>query len=100
MRMLMKVQIPTEAGNEAIRSGSLPRTLGSVLEALKAEAAYFIAEDGMRTGLIFFDMADSTDIPSAAEPLFMEMNAQITMVPAMNAEDMQAGVAKAIAAMG
>lgn len=46
MRMLMKVQIPTESGNEAIRSGSLPRTLGSVIEALKAEAAYFIAEDG------------------------------------------------------
>lgn len=99
MRMLMKVQIPTEAGNEAIKSGSLPRTLGSVIEGLKAEAAYFIAEDGMRTGLIFFDMADSTDIPSACEPLFMEMNAQITMVPAMNAADMQAGVAKAVAAM-
>lgn len=45
-------------------------------------------------------MADSTDIPSAAEPLFMGLNAQITMVPAMTAEDMQAGVAKAMAAMG
>lgn len=98
MRMLMKVQIPTEAGNSAIRDGSLPQTLASVLGALKAEAAYFIAEDGMRTGLIFFDMKDSTDIPSAAEPLFMRLNAQITMAPAMNPEDMQAGIKKAMAA--
>jgi hypothetical protein len=94
----MKVQIPTETGNEAIKSGALPTTFGSVLEALNAEAAYFVAEDGMRTGLIFFDMADSADIPSAAEPLFMGMNALITLVPAMNADDMKAGVAKAMAA--
>ena len=99
MRMLLKVQIPTEAGNEAIRSGALPQTLGSVLETLHAEAAYFIAEDGMRTGLIFFDMADSTDIPSAVEPLFMGLNAQITIVPAMNADDMKAGVGRAMAAL-
>jgi len=98
MRMLMKVQIPTDAGNSAIRDGSLPETLKSVLGALRAEAAYFIAEDGMRTGLIFFDMKDSTDIPSAAEPLFMRLNARITMVPAMSAEDMQAGIKKAMAA--
>ena len=52
----------------------------------------------MRTGLVFFDMKDSTDIPSAAEPLFMRLNARITMVPAMNAEDMQAGIERAMAA--
>ncbi len=99
MRMLMKVQMPIEAGNAAVKDGSLPQIMGSSLEALKAEAAYFIAEDGMRTALIFFDMKDSSDIPSAAEPLFRGLNAAITMVPAMNAEDMQTGVAKAMEAM-
>ena len=98
MRMLMRVQIPTEAGNAAIMDGSLPKIIGSVLEALKAEAAYFTAEDGMRTGLIFFDMKDSTEIPSAAEPLFMGLKASITMAPVMNVEEMQIGVGKAMAA--
>jgi len=99
MRMLLKVQMPTEAGNAAIKDGSLPQILGSSLEALKAEAAYFIAEDGMRTALIVFDMKDSSEIPPAVEPLFRGLNAEITLVPAMNAEDMQAGVAKAMEAI-
>jgi hypothetical protein len=99
MRMLMKVQMPTQSGNDAIKDGSLPRIMGASLEALKAEAAYFTAEDGMRTALIFFEMSDSSDIPSAAEPLFMGMDAKITFSPVMNAQEMQAGVAKAMEAM-
>ena len=100
MRILMKVQIPTETGNEAIKDGSLPEVFGSALEALNAEAAYFVAEDGMRTGLIFFEMEDSTGIPSAVEPFFMGLGAEITLLPAMNAEEMRSGVAKAMEAAG
>jgi hypothetical protein len=96
MRMLMKVRIPTGPGNDAIKDGSLPRIMASSIGALKAEAAYFTSEDGMRTGLIFFDMNDSSDIPPAAEPFFMGLNAEITFSPVMNAEEMQAGVGKAM----
>jgi hypothetical protein len=99
MRMMMKVQIPTESGNDAIKDGSLPQIMGTSLEALKAEAAYFTAEDGMRTGLIFFEMNDSSEIPPAAEPLFRGFGAKITLSPVMNAQEMQAGVAKAAEAM-
>lgn len=98
MRMLMKVQMPTDTGNEAIKNGSLPEVIGSSLEALNAEAAYFIAEDGMRTALIFFEMDDSSDIPPAAEPFFMGLGASITLQPAMNVDEMRAGVAKAMEA--
>jgi hypothetical protein len=96
--MLMKVQIPTEAGNEAIKDGSLPEIVGQAIEALKAEAAYFTAEEGMRTALIFFDMGDSTEIPPAAEPFFMGLQAKITFAPVMNADEMRAGVGKAMEA--
>jgi hypothetical protein len=41
VRVLMKVQIPTAAGNDAIKDGSLPEIVGKALEALNAEAAYF-----------------------------------------------------------
>jgi hypothetical protein len=98
MRMLMKVQIPTEAGNDAIKDGSLPQIMASSLDALNAEAAYFIAEDGKRTALIFFEMADSSEIPPAAEPLFRGLSADITLVPVMNADEMRAGVTKAMQA--
>ena len=98
MRTLMKVKIPTAAGNEAIKNGSLPEIIGKALATLNAEAACFTSEDGMRTALIFFDMADSSDIPLAAEPFFMAFDAQITFAPVMNADDMRAGVGRAMEA--
>src|SRR4051794_7748580 len=72
MRMLMKVQMPTESGNDAIKDGSLPQVMASSLEALRAEAAYFTAEDGMRTALIFFDMKDASDIPAGGRTVLHE----------------------------
>jgi hypothetical protein len=96
--MLMKVQIPTGPGNDAIKDGSLAQVMTSGFEALNAEAAYFVAEDGMRTALIFFDMADSSEIPPAAEPFFIGLGAEITLSPAMNAEEMGTGVSKAMEA--
>jgi hypothetical protein len=98
MRTLMKVKIPTAAGNAAIKDGSLPEIIGKALAGLNAEAAYFTSEDGIRTALIFFDMADSSEIPSAAEPFFMAFDAQITFTPVMNADDMRTGIAKAMEA--
>ena len=41
MRVLMKVQLLTAAGNAAIKDGSLPQIMGKALDVLKAEAAYF-----------------------------------------------------------
>ncbi len=35
------------------------------------EAAYFLAEDGMRTALIFFDLQEPSQIPAVAEPAFL-----------------------------
>ena len=54
MRMLMKVNIPTESGNAAVRNGSLQSTIKGILDDLKPEAAYFAEENGKRTGYIFF----------------------------------------------
>ena len=98
MRMMMKVQIPTAAGSAAIQNGSLPQVVGQVLQATNAEAAYFTAEDGMRTGLFFFEMQDSTVIPSVAEPFFGGLEAKITFAPVMNVDEMRAGVERAMGA--
>ncbi len=81
-----------------IKNGRLPEVFGKVLAELNAEAAYFTSEDGLRTALIFFDMTDSSDIPSAAEPFYMALDAQITFAPVMNADDMRAGIGKAMRA--
>lgn len=95
MRMMLKVTIPVEAGNKAIKDGTLPRAMQSTLERLKPEAAYFLAEDGKRTALFFFNLQEVSQIPVIAEPLFMGMNASLSMLPVMNAEDLQKGLTEA-----
>ena len=92
MRMMMKVTIPIEAGNAAVRNGSLGTTMQKILADLKPEAAYFAEDSGQRTGFIFFDMKESSQLPAIAEPWFLAFNASLTVRPAMTAEDLVMGM--------
>lgn len=99
MRVMMKVSVDTKAGNVAIEQGTLPTLLLGFIERTEPEAAFFVAEQGKRTAYFVFDLASSADIPVLAEPFFVELGASVELTPAMNVEDMRAGVQKAIEAV-
>ena len=88
MRFLMKVNIPVEPGNKAAKAGKLSTTIQSILTELKPEAVYFSDDKGMRTGYIFLEMADASQIPEFAEPWFLAFNAAIEFHPVMAPEDL------------
>jgi hypothetical protein len=96
MRTLMKVSMPVEPANNAIKDGSLPKVMQTLIDELHPEASYFYAENGKRTGLFIFDLKEPAQIPTIVEPLFLHLNAGIEMYPVMNAQDMKTGVEKAI----
>jgi hypothetical protein len=94
MRVMAKVEIPVESGNQAIKSGALPKVIQQFAERWKPEAMYFTDFDGMRTAFLVFDMPDSSAIPPVVEPFFTELNANVLIAPAMNAEDLQKGLSQ------
>jgi hypothetical protein len=99
MRVLLKVSMPVEKGNELITGGSMGPKMQAILGDLKPEAAYFLGFEGKRTALIFFDLADASQIPAVAEPFFVGFNAEVDFYPVMTAEDLGKGLQAAMDAV-
>ena len=88
MRFLVKVSIPVEAGNAAAKAGKLGATIQSILADLKPEAVYFADDNGQRTGFLFIEMQDASQIPAIAEPWFLAFNAGVEFHPVMVPNDL------------
>jgi hypothetical protein len=88
MRVFLKASMTVDTGNQAIRSGKLPETIQAILDEQKPEAAYFIAEGGKRTALLFLDIQDASQLPALAEPWFLAFNAAVEVTPAMTVADL------------
>ena len=92
MRMMLRFTVPVEKGNDGVNNGSIGRTVKSLLQELKPEAAYFLTDGGERSGMMFFDMADPAQIPQIAEQLFQNLDAAVEFVPVMNSDDLRRGL--------
>jgi hypothetical protein len=88
MRFLVKVNIPVEAGNGAVKVGKLGTTIQSILADLKPEAVYFTDDNGQRTAFLFLEMQDASEIPALAEPWFLAFNASVEIHPVMVPDDL------------
>jgi hypothetical protein len=73
-----------DAANEAMPGGRIDELNKSLMERTQPEAAYFCTENGRRTSYVFFDLADPSEIPVIAEPLFRHLGANVQFIPAMN----------------
>jgi len=97
MRVMLKFTLPVEKGNQAFKDGSLGKAMESIMGKLKPEAAYFGVMDGKRGGMLFFNLAEPSQVVEAVEPFFLNLNAAIELIPVMNGDDLGKGLAKAAA---
>ncbi len=93
--MMLRWSVPAEKGNQAVADGSFWQTIDSLLQEIEPEAAYFGPIDGKRAGMIFFDMADPSEMPRFGERLRKNLDASVEFVPIMNADDLRKGLEKA-----
>jgi uncharacterized protein DUF3303 len=88
MRFLLKVNIPVDSGNAAAKAGKLGSTIQSILADSKPETVYFTDNNGQRSGFIFLEMQDASQIPAIAEPWFLAFNASVEIHPVMTPDDL------------
>jgi hypothetical protein len=94
MKYIMKLRIPIEEGNEALKDPQFGKKMNELLAEIKAEAAYFTTVGSQRGGYFIVNMTDASEIPAIAEPFFLWLNADIDFIPVMKPEDlMKAGPA-------
>lgn len=92
MRFVVRVLIPTEAGNRAIADPNFVKNIEDFMKNTKSEAAYFTEINGDRTAVFIIDISSSDQIPAIAEPFF-QMGAKVEFHPAMVLDDLKKGLA-------
>lgn len=93
MHLLVKFHIPTETGNELIRQGKMKDVMASLVSELKPEAAYFMPDQGYRSGYLVVHAQDSSSIVTICEPFWMALGATVEILPVMTADELQQGLA-------
>jgi hypothetical protein len=88
MRFLVKATAPHEPFNTYVKDGSIAKRMQQVLGELKPEAVYLMEIDGKRTAILIVNMDKASQIPSVAEPWFLQFNADVEFHPVMSPEDL------------
>jgi hypothetical protein len=100
VRLLLTFSINPEKGDQLIKEGRIGETMGSILEELQPEAAYFTDVEGTRGGFLVINMEDASQMPAVTEPLLLGLGATVHMQPVMTPEDLQGAAGEALEQMG
>jgi hypothetical protein len=89
MRILLTAEFPHEPFNTLVKNGTAGQILGRILDAIKPENVYFTELEGKRCGIFVIDLKNASDIPSLAEPFFLNFQADCKFRIVMSPEDLQ-----------
>lgn len=94
MRFMIEFSVPTQHGNEVVRSGKIAKIFKQLGEDLKPEAMYFYPADGLRAGCIFLQSDNPAICAAVGERLWFGLNAQIKVTPVMSVDDLGKGLSE------
>jgi hypothetical protein len=94
MRVLVRVMIPTTAGNKAVKDPNFLKTIEDYTKKYNCEAAYFTEVNGNRTFVFVLDLPGPDMIPAIVEPLFQGFDANVEIHPTMNLDDLKKVISK------
>lgn len=86
--MIVNVAFPIEPFNSMVRNGSAGELIGRVLEDVKPESIYFTEHDGNRGAIMVVEVPNASDVPSIAEPWYLNFEAICEFKIAMTPEDL------------
>ena len=89
MKMLLTVEFPLEPFNSLVRNGKVGEIIGRILETIKPEMAYFTEQDGKRGGIFVINVQSASEVPSFAEPFFLNFQAACKFRILMSPQDLQ-----------
>lgn len=96
MRFVVKVTLPVEKFNAAVRDGTAGKKLQQILDDTKPEAVYFWEEAGKRGGILVVNLEKTSQIPAIAEPWFLYFDAGVELHPCMTPQDLAAAGLEAL----
>jgi len=88
MKMIMIAEFPPEPFNSHVRDGSIGNIIGEMMESLGFESFHFVELDGCRGAVGVFNISDSSEIPTYAEPFFLSFDAEVRFRIAMTPADL------------
>lgn len=88
MRMLVNVTCPIEPFNSMVRNGTAGEIIGRVIDDIKPESIYFTEQEGNRGAVMVVEVVNASDIPSIAEPWFLNFEAICEFRIAMSPDDL------------
>ena len=94
MRFMVEFSVPTQHGNDVVRSGKIEKVFRKLGEDFKPEAMYFFPANGIRSGCIFIQTDNPALCVAIGERLWFGLHAEIKVTPVMNAEDLGKGLAE------
>ena len=94
MRFMIEFSVPTQHGNDIVRSGKIAKIFKQLGEDMKPEAMYFYPANGLRSGCIFLQSNDPAICVAVGERLWFGLGAEVKVTPVMNGDELGKGLSE------